>query len=79
MCLIFMVCIHMSYSLAYHLAHYQYQGVDKINDYDFLVVITLAKKLKNNQMDKMITRKIEKKAFCGSFSDRLRFLQIILR
>ena len=37
------------------------------------------RKTKNNQMDKMITRKIEKKAFCGSFSDRLRFLQIILR
>ena len=56
MCLIFMVCIHMSYSLAYHLAHYQYQGVDKITDYDFLVVITLAKKLKNNQ--RMIRAKL---------------------
>ena len=51
MCLIFMVCIHMSYSLAYHLAHYQYHGVDKITDYDFLVVITLAKKTKKQSED----------------------------
>ena len=46
-----MVCIHMSYSLAYHLAHYQYQGVDKITDYDFFSSDYTGKKTKKQSED----------------------------